>query len=283
MPIGVHTSTAGGISRSVARATELECTTMQVFVSSPRTWKADALKDSEVRDFKKFRKEAELAPIVVHTSYLINLATPSEEAYEKSKKLFTDELRIAKEIKAEYIVTHPGSFHDEDEKFGIKRVAMALMESAKSIKGKLPVILIENTAGGGTQIGGKLSNIGKIIKASKGVRVGLCYDTCHGFAAGYPFNTKKDGLKLISEIDEGVGLKNLKVIHLNDSKGECGSKVDRHEHLGKGKLGGAAMASFLSDKRVREIPLILETPKSDDDADTRNLKEARKLQRSKKK
>ena len=280
-PLGVHTSIAGGVSNAVDRAASLGCTAFQIFGRNPRGWpKGAAGNDSpidliEASAFREKREAAGIGPAVIHTSYLINLASPDEALQKKSLKLFEMEIAIADSIGAEYLVMHPGSTKGTPAADGIKRVAAALTAAGR--KKPQVEVLLENTAGSGSHLGGDLREIRAILTMVKGLKVGLCFDTCHGFAAGYPLNTAAGAKRLPGIIDKEVGLTRLKVIHLNDSKGAFGSRVDRHEDIGKGNIGGAALGAFLKHKDIREIPLILETPTKDDTDDLRNLRATRRL------
>ncbi|MCK4738933.1 MAG: deoxyribonuclease IV [Deltaproteobacteria bacterium] len=278
MPIGFHASIAGGISKSIARATDIGTDSVQIFCRSPRSWKVTELPEAETLAFKKARKEAKLWPVVVHTSYLINLSTPDIVLFKKSLGLFITELKTSGDLGIDYLVTHPGSFHDKDPEFAIKQVTEAIKIARESApNAKKTEILIENTAGGGSQIGATLEAIGKILKNTKAEKTGLCYDTCHGFAAGYATDTKENTEALVKKIKKEIGLKRLKLIHLNDSKGEFGSKRDRHEAVGEGFIGSKALGHFINHPSIKDVPLILETPRTSEADDIKNLKKARAL------
>ncbi|MCK4846689.1 MAG: deoxyribonuclease IV [Deltaproteobacteria bacterium] len=277
--IGVHLSIAGGIDKSIGRAIELNCGAFQIFSRNPRTWKVTPVSDETIANFIKERTKAEIKTVAIHASYLINLSSPDKELFNKSLNLFEKELEISEAIKADVFVVHPGSYKDRDLDFATKQVSEAIKIVRGRLKSANTTVLIENTAGAGSQTGARLESIEDIIKATKGLNTGLCFDTCHGFVSGYPLKTKKDAEKLISTIDEKIGLKSLKLIHLNDSKGDVGSKLDRHEDIGKGFIGNAGLGAFISDKRIAEVPLILETPKESIDDDLRNLKAVYKIRK----
>ncbi len=277
-PLGVHTSIAGGRHLSVERAVKLGCTAMQIFGRNPRSWGVTPLPSVEAALFRKAREKAGIWPVAVHTTYLINLCSPSEELFDKSVGLFRDELGIAGALGADYLVTHLGSPGEMGGAYAVRRVLSALENSASAARGGAE-ILLENTSGAGSGFGSSLKDIGRILKGAEemGIRAGLCFDTCHAFAAGYPMKTGEDIAVLIKAIDAGVGLKRLKLIHLNDSKGEAGSMLDRHEHIGKGKIGAGGLALFLNRPEIKGIPLILETPKKDPGDDPRNLSAVREI------
>lgn len=270
--IGVHVSIAGGIDKSIAHATELGCNAMQIFSRNPRTWKVTPVNAETIEGFIREREEAKINTVAVHASYLINLSSPDKSLLKTSLELFEKELEISEAIKADCFVIHPGSYKERDADFAIAQVAEAIKTVRGRFKSSNTTILIENTAGAGSQTGARLESIGAILKKTRGLNTGLCFDTCHGFVSGYPLKTKKDATALIETIDEKVGLKSLKLIHLNDSKGKVGSKLDRHEDIGKGFIGNTGLGAFISDKRIAKVPLILETPKNSVDDDIRNLK-----------
>ncbi len=284
MPIGFHISIAGGIDKSVQRAVDSGCDTMQFFCHSPRMWKVKMPTDEVIENFRAEREKAGLWPVVVHTSYLINLSTPDDELYDKSSALFEFELELSERLGVDYLVTHPGSHQGRGIEFAASRITKAFKQAREKAKGDKVQILIENTAGGGTQTGRELSDIKGIIEAAAPLNIGLCFDTCHGFAKGYSFegsgdknNKKTKPSALPSTLELEIGLEHLRLIHLNDSKGEFGSKVDRHEHIGKGKIGKESLRAFLNHPKITGIPLILETPVNDEGTDQTNLKAVRSM------
>lgn len=279
MPIGVHTSIAGGLYLSVDRASELGCDAMQIFGRNPRSWAFKPIPPSEAEMFKARRAKAKIWPVIVHTTYLINLCAPDTANFDKSVDLFKKEVGIAEELGADYLVTHLGSPGELGGEFALKRIGSALKDVSAGGLGKKATVLFENTAGGGYSFGSRLADIRSIIDgaAGSGLKTGLCFDTCHAFAAGYPMRTPEEIEGLVRTIDKEVGLPNLKVIHLNDSKGAISSNLDRHEHIGKGKIGLDAFRYLLNHKKIRSIPMILETPKKTPQDDPYNLKTVRDL------
>jgi deoxyribonuclease-4 len=279
MPLGVHTSIAGGLFRSAERAAALGCDCMQIFGRNPRSWIYKPLAADEAALFKAKRAEAGLLKVAVHTNYLINLCSPDDGIYHKSIDIFEKELAIAEAIGADYLVTHLGSPQEMGSEFAIKRVGLALREASRSGLGRKTMMLLENTSGAGYGFGADLDHIGEIIanSAKDGIEAGLCLDTCHSFTAGYSFSTPGEVASFLARIDETAGLGNLKVIHLNDSKGAFGSHLDRHEHIGKGKIGMEAFRLFLNHPVIRVVPMILETPKKTDDDDPMNLAAVRRI------
>lgn len=286
MPVGVHTSIAGGLALSVDRAVELKCDSMQIFGRNPRSWGFSPVAPSEVSLFRQRRKEAGIWPVVIHTAYLINLSSPDETNYRKSVDLFKNELTAAEELGADYLVTHLGSPHELGAGFAVRRIEEALAGVTAEGLGKKTMILFENTAGGGNSFGSDLAGLGAIVERASevGLSCGVCFDTCHAFAAGYPMRTAGEIKALVKTIDGDVGLPRVKVIHLNDSKGGLGSNLDRHEHIGEGRIGLEAFRLFLSRPEIRDVPMILETPKKTPQDDPRNIRVVRGiLEKSKKK
>jgi len=279
MPLGVHVSIAGGISKSIERAQRLGCDAMQIFGRNPRSWIYSPLSGVEAGLFRSLRKESGIRPVVVHTNYLINLCAPDDGIYYKSIDIFIKELGIAEAVGADYLVTHLGSPQDLGLGFAMKRIGLALKEVAKSGHGKATQILFENTAGAGYIFGKRLSDIGELIDiaAKTGLETGLCFDTCHAFGAGYAFSNAEEVKALVKTIESEVGIKHLKVIHLNDSKGAFGANLDRHEEIGKGSIGLDSFRVLLNHPEIRPTPMILETPKDSDEDDIRNLAAVRKI------
>lgn len=279
MPLGVHTSIAGGLRRSVERAVSLGCDAMQIFGRNPRAWAWSPVPEADAALFREKREEALLWPVAIHTTYLINLCAPDDVNFDKSVFLFKKELGTAERLGADYLVTHLGSPGEMGGDFALKRILAALKDTAAEGLGKKTRVLLENTAGGGARIGSSLPDIGRIIEGASafGLKTGLCYDTCHGFAAGYDIRTPGDIESLIKAIDKEIGLKNLRLIHLNDSKGFLDSHLDRHEHIGKGKIGLEGFSLLLNHPKLAKVPLILETPKKTEGDDPMNLSTVKKL------
>lgn len=279
MPLGVHTSIAGGLYKSVERAKSLGCSCMQIFGRNPRSWIYKPLSANEAALFRSAREGAGLWPVAVHTNYLINLCTPDDAIYYKSIDIFKKELEIAEAIGAEYLVTHLGSPQDMGTDFAIRRVGLALRDVSRSGLGKKSMILLENTSGAGYGFGSDLKDIGAIISGAmeEGLSTGLCLDTCHAFTAGYSYSGPEEVKEFIRQLDAGPGLENLRLIHLNDSKGAFNSNLDRHEHIGKGRIGAEAFRLLLNHPAIREVPMVLETPKKSEGDDPMNLATVRGL------
>ncbi len=270
--VGVHTSIAGGISKSIERAVLLDCNTVQIFSHSPRQWKKTGIPSNEAERFIALRQENDINPVFVHASYLINLASLSPDVVTKSVDLLAYEMENADRIGAEYVVLHTGSARGEDETSSRNRASRALKKSLKLKHSKASIIL-ENTAGQRGDITSSIHALADIIDQCNSDRIaGICIDTCHAFASGYDIKSRKGLNKLINEIKKYIGIDKLKLIHLNDSKKPLGSGVDRHEHIGRGTIGIKGFRNILSDKKITKVPIILETPKENEDDDVKNLK-----------
>ena len=270
--VGVHTSIAGGISNSIERAVLLDCNTVQIFSHSPRQWRKTVIPSNEAERFTALRQESNINPVFVHASYLINLASLSPDVVTKSIDLLAYEMDNADQIGAEYVVLHTGSASGEDGAIARQKAARALKESLEKKQGKASIIL-ENTAGQRGDITSTIQSLADIMDLCNSDRIsGICIDTCHAFASGYDIKSRKGLNKLLTEIKKYIGIDKLKLIHLNDSKKHLGSGVDRHEHIGRGAIGIDGFRNILSDRRIRKVPIILETPKENEDDDKKNLK-----------
>lgn len=280
MYLGAHVSGAGKIYEALDRAHALDCNVMQVFSRNPRQWRSLALTASDIEEFKKRRKEYKIKYVVVHIPYLINLASPYKTLYKKSIQAYIEDLNEANLLEAEYLVTHMGSHSKTSELAGIDRFAAALnmiFDKTKGIKTKL---LLENTSGSGSWLGYKFVHQKMIYSRVKyKERFGLCLDTAHAFAAGYDLKTEGGLDFMLNEIDELVGIDTVKVVHLNDSKKDFASRLDQHDHIGKGKIGLVAMRRIVNHPKLKKAVFILETPKKDTNDDTMNLATVRKMVR----
>ncbi|MEW6408900.1 MAG: deoxyribonuclease IV [Nitrospirota bacterium] len=277
--LGFQTSIAGGIHRAIERARDLGCTTVQIFSHNPRGWTVKGISDTDTDAFKKLREKYNITPVFIHTSYLINLASVNNTLLKKSIDMLVVEMERADAIGAEYVVIHTGSSSGDKPSDARKRAIEALNVVASRGSWKAG-LLIENTAGERGDISSSIKEMAEIINAVKGTLIsGICIDTCHAFSAGYDIS-KDNGIEMIArEIKEHIRIENLKLIHLNDSKAGCGSGIDRHEHIGKGKIGMKGLASFINYPPFKDIPLILETPKKTEDDDRMNLERAMSMLR----
>jgi deoxyribonuclease-4 len=269
--LGVHTSIAGGIYLSVERAKQLGCSTMQIFSHNPRQWRVDPIPSRDVLEFKVLRTSYDIDPVFIHSSYLINIAAKNIETYEKSLQLLIQEMDIADLLDADFVVLHTGSSSDGVPADARRRAAAAL-ESVATHGRWNSKLLLENTAGERGDITSRIVELAEIVNSARGDLVGgVCIDTCHAFAAGYNLATEAGLSDFINEVDKYIGTKCVKLIHLNDSRKECNSRVDRHEHIGDGYIGKTNINNFVCHTAFRSVPLILETPKKDEGDDARNL------------
>lgn len=262
--LGAHMSIAGGVDKAIERGQSIGCTAIQIFVKNNNQWQGKQLSEEEIERFKEKQKESGIF-VFAHTGYLINLASPKEDVYEKSMGSMLEELERSERLGIPFIVLHPGSSLDTPKEDGIKKIAKSINELFKKTDGYKVKIALETTAGAGSSIGSKFSEIGEIIALiGDKKRIGVCFDTCHSFAAGYDIKTKKGYKKTWEEFDKEIGLKYLLAFHINDSKQPFESHKDRHEHIGKGTLGLEPFRMILNDKRFNNIPMCLETPKEPD-------------------
>ena len=278
MRVGVHTSIAGNLENAVRRAAEIGCDTFQMFSANPRGWAAADPAPDDCRRFRVVREASGLAPLVIHDNYLINLASAEPAIRKKSVAAFRREIRRAVALGADYLVAHPGSAKGSSAAKAVKTCAESIKQAAAVLSLGDLVILIENTAGQGSAIGRNFEEVAEIIQsAGRELPVGACIDTAHCFAAGYAIHTPEGLRETVKALDKTVGLKNVQVIHANDSKSAFGSHVDRHEHIGKGLIGSEAFARIVRHPKLRNIPFICETPVDDPDDDKRNVEMMRKL------
>ena len=278
--LGSHMSIAGGLDKAPLRGKQAGCDTIQVFTKSNRQWRAKRISDQEVEAFKTNLALTGIGPVVAHDCYLVNLAAPRSAVWKKSVVAFRVEMERAERLGIPYLVTHPGSHAGAGEAEGMKRVAEALNELLASLPGAGVRTLLETTAGQGSSLGHRFEEIAAILaEVEERDRVGFCLDTCHVFAAGYDIRTLDGYRKTMADLDACLGLDRLQAIHLNDSMGGLGSRVDRHAHIGEGRLGLRPFRHLVNDPRLRRVPMILETPKDDDfvKADRRNLARLRRL------
>lgn len=271
---GAHMSIAGGFDKALERGGGIDCRTIQIFTKSSTQWKAKEITDKDLHRFHSVYNKSRIFPVIAHDSYLINLASPDPGLHRKSMESFFIEMERCEKLGIPYLVFHPGAHTGSGEKEGLKKIAQSISFLLKKGKGFKVSLLLETTAGQGTALGYKFEHLAKIIKMVQQKKsVGVCVDTCHIFAAGYDITTLKGYKKTFEIFNKMIGLEKLKVFHLNDSKKELGSRVDRHEHIGKGFLGLKPFQFLVNDKRFTDTPKILETPKGPDlKEDVKNLK-----------
>ncbi len=282
MPLlGAHMSIAGGYYKAVNAAAELGMDTVQIFTKNNNQWRAKALTDEDVRLFKEAMSESGLKVPCAHDSYLINMASPQDDLWEKSLDALVVEMERAEALGLAGVVMHPGSFVDSSEDAGLKRIVKALNQAIKRTQGFAVEFWLENTAGQGTNLGHRFEHLARLIDGVKdNSRLGVCIDTCHTFAAGYGLKSQAEYKATIDELDDVIGLRRVRAFHLNDSKKPQGSRVDRHDHIGEGELGLDPFTFVLKDNRFAKLPMYLETKKEDRDGeamDAVNLRTLRSL------
>ena len=279
MPLGAHMSIAGGMDKAIMRGKSVNCETIQFFTKSNQQWRAKPLEPDEVARFQAARAASGIDPVFAHAAYLINLATPDDDAWEKSLERFIVEVERCAILKLPFIVLHPGAHGGAGEDTGLSRATRALDECFARTKDAGVMVLLEITAGQGSSIGGRFEHLAWIMERSLYPELlGICFDTCHAFAAGYDLRTPEGYDRTIESLDRLIGLEHLRALHLNDAKGDLGGHLDRHTHIGLGRLGLEAFRLLLNDPRLQHLPMVLETPKGPDlKEDVLNLSTLRDL------
>ena len=275
IPLGAHLSISKGLQNALYEADRLECSALQIFTKNSTTWKEKALSFEQIELFKKAKKETGISVVAAHTSYLINLAAIDEKKHALSCGALANELKRCALLDIPYAVLHPGSHMGSGEDKGIEKIALSIKKIFSKTPG-IPVrLLLETTAGQGSGIGYKFEQIASIIeKSGQMASLGVCLDTCHIFAAGYDIRNEGAFNDSMEKFDSIIGIKNLFLIHINDSKKDFGSRVDRHEHIGRGAIGIKAFEFFMNDDRLKDVGKIIETPGGDtgENMDAVNLK-----------
>jgi deoxyribonuclease-4 len=263
--LGAHMSIAGGVDKALLEGKRVDCDVIQIFTKSSRQWAFQPYSEEEIQAFKQNQKETGIVTVIAHDSYLLNLGSPDESLRKKSIRAFIDEMERCETLAIPYLIAHPGAHLGAGEDVGIKTIGHSLDKVHTSCRGYKVKIALEITAGQGSNIGYRFEQIRNMIESTKeNDRLRVCFDTEHAFAAGYDLRTKDGYEQTFGEFDETIGLKLLVAFHLNDSKKEFHSKVDRHEHIGKGHIGVEAFRMLLNDPRFWGIPMCLETPKGRD-------------------
>ena len=281
--IGFHVSISGSIANSVDHAEKLGCNAFQIFSRNPRGWKFKPLEKAESEKFVNKLRGSKIDPysVVVHMPYLPNLSSPTGDTYMKSIDALLGEIIRCNMLKIPFLVIHLGSHLGKGRDNGIDQIVNSYMYVSENLikqgqKNNVK-ILLENSAGQKNSVGSRFSELRTILDKIGSQDVGVCLDTCHMFAAGYDLRTEESVIKTFDEFDDQVGLNNLFVIHLNDSKGDLNSNLDRHDHIGKGKIGNVGMSSILNEKRLTHLPIILETPIDNNGDNIENLEAVRNL------
>jgi deoxyribonuclease-4 len=284
MLLGAHESIAGGFNKALGKGIEDGCAGVQIFTKNNNQWKSKPIAREEAEQFREAFRNSKLSYLMTHDSYLINLGASNPDVYSKSRAAFADELQRCDQMGIPYLVMHPGAHLGEGEAKAIERIANAITEIFDSTGIASVTVLIESTAGQGSNVGYRFEHLSDLIERIEPKKqIGVCMDTCHVFAAGYDFRTKQGYEKMIEEFDRIVGVPWIKAFHINDSKKDLGSRVDRHEQIGEGFIGGEPFRFFLRDRRFKDTPAVLETPpdkkpdKEEDRAYKKNLQRLRDL------
>jgi deoxyribonuclease-4 len=278
--IGIHTSSAGGAHNAAERAYRLGCNTFQIFSSSPRQWAPYELGELQCAEMTRLRSKYDLRPLVIHTNYLVNMASSNELFLTKSMQAFRGEVERALSLCAEYLVLHPGSFRGADREQGLLRTAAAIATATQGLDLAQSglTILIENTAGAEFSLRGSFEQVAEVLDRLRGiVPVGACIDTCHTHVAGYDIVSEEGIYQTLQHLDATIGLNNIRVVHCNDAKAARGSKLDRHQHIGKGMIGKEAFRILLNDLRLAHAAFIAETPIDRPGDERRNIDALKKL------
>ncbi len=261
MILGAHVSASGGLYNAIKNGDKLECATIQIFVRNPHRWQSKPPTDAIIEKFRDAWAASPIGEVIVHDIHLSNLASPKTEVREKSRQQFQQQMELAQRLGIRYIVTHLGSHLGEGEPLGLERLSGSFDSLFEAADAPDITVLLETTAGQGTNLGYRFEHLRDTIGHSKyPERFGVCLDTCHIFAAGYDIRTEAACEATFHRFDTVVGLERLKAFHLNDAKSTYQSRVDRHEHIGEGTIGAEAFAYIVNDTRFAEIPLIIETP-----------------------
>ena len=278
MRVGLHVSISGSLGAAVDNAVERECTAFQIFTRSPRMWIAKDISDKDADEFKEKLKASKIDryATVAHMPYLPNLASPNADTHKKSVDVLIKEVKRCDKLGVPYLVAHLGSHMGTGDENGIKQLVKAFTSAASEKKDVM--ILLENTAGQKNSVGSDFDQWAEIFSRLKPKdRFGVCLDTCHAFAAGYDLRSEKEVSDTFKKFDDAIGFEHLRILHLNDSKGELGSSLDRHEHVGLGKIGEKGMSSVIKLAKKKDIPLILETPIDNTRDDFGNIKKVKEL------
>jgi len=260
-PLGAHTSIAGGLLNAIYSGEKIGCDVVQLFSKSQIQWKSKPLAEEEVARFKQAVRETKVLPVVVHDSYLINLASADTIIFQKSFTAVIDELQRCELLEIPYLVMHPGAHLGRGEKEGMNQIADSLNKIFKQMERNKTMLLLETTAGQGSHLGYTFEQLKYIIDRSGGnEKIGVCLDTAHIFAAGYDLRTQKSWEISKKQFDKIIGLQKLKIIHANDSKKDLGSRIDRHDRIGKGRIGLKGFSILIKDPDLQKIPFILEIP-----------------------
>ncbi len=275
--LGAHVSVAGGLDNAFARGLESHCTALQIFTKNANRWQGKPISNDDAIAFQQAWQKSGIGPVIAHNAYLINLASPKQDVWEKSKAALSDELLRCAQLGITGLVMHPGAHLGTGMETGVERIREAFREILPETPPEVR-LLLENTAGQGTYLGGDFAHLAALLEGFDENRFGVCFDTCHAHTAGYDLSTSESYTEVMAAFDRLVGLEQIKAFHLNDCLKPCGSHVDRHTHIGQGTIGRTGFACLMQDQRFSAIPMLLETPKGDDgEMDRVNLALLREL------
>lgn len=278
MQIGCHVSISGSIDKAVDNAVERECSAFQIFTRNPRGWHAKDLLDNDITNFKEKLKTSKIDRFATcaHMPYLPNLSTPKEDGFEKSVNTLINEVDRCGKLGIPYLVTHLGSHLGTGEEAGIKQLVKGLNKAGQTKNDVM--ILLENTAGQKNSVGANFEQLAEIFNQLKPAKkFGVCLDTCHAFVSGYDLRTEKSVRDTLAKFDDEIGFENLRILHLNDAKGEIGCNLDRHYHIGLGNIGEKGLSEVIKTANKKKIPIILETPIDDTRDDFENIRKVKEL------
>lgn len=276
MKLGIHVSIGGGLVKAVEELAALKCGACQMFSRSPRGGKAKKLDPQEIQKFRRVCDEYDIDPVVIHIPYVLNLATSDPEMHAYAAEMVREDMERANALGARYLVLHMGSHRGAGEEKGLAQVVLALQEVLRDYSGET-LLLLENTAGSGSEVGFTFEHLAFVLSAVNHEKTGICFDTCHGFAAGYDLSSDLAVKETIGSLDKIIGLAKLKLIHANDAMFALGSKKDRHAHIGSGYIGAAGFAALLKHPALKDVPFILETPVNEQGDYATNLENLRRL------
>jgi len=276
MRLGIHTSISGGFDKAVDRLVKFGCNACQMFSRSPRGGKARVLTENEIRVFKDLCDHHDINPVAVHIPYVLNLAATEPEKHDYAISMVKEDMERANILGASYLVLHMGSHRGEGMETGLNQVAKVLNRALEGYEGQT-MLLLENTSGAGSEVGNTFEQLRQVLDQVQTSKAGICFDTCHGFAAGYDLSGPEQVELTLDQLDHIIGIDNLKLIHINDSKFPLGSTKDRHADIGDGHIGEKGFGALLKHQKLNGIPLILETPADKDEDWVSNLNNVRRL------
>ncbi|MGH9999430.1 MAG: deoxyribonuclease IV [Nitrosopumilaceae archaeon] len=279
MQVGMHVSIAGSIDKAVDNALTLGCSAFQIFTRNPRGWKAKPLSNDVITNFREklVTSKIDRFATVAHMPYLSNLSSPEEDPFSKSLNSLIDELKRCSKLGIPYLVAHLGSHKGAGDQKGIEKLVKSFANAVENTPNDV-MILLENTAGQKNSVGSDFEQLASILfKLKPAKRFGVCLDTCHAFASGYDLRTEKTAKSTLEQFDKFIGIEHIKIVHLNDSKGEIGCKIDRHDHIGLGKIGETGLSYVVKFANSKKIPIILETPIDNRRDNFGNIKKVKEL------